>query len=348
MRIGLLAPTSASVPPAGYGPIEYMIDVLARGLSEKGHDVILWASRDSQCPVELRGIVPQAKRNRTAGRQKSSRAVDLSHVEYAYRSSDDLDILHDHTLLGPPIGARHTGCPVAVTWHAPFGHAADFDEVYTQAAGLPAVFLSAAHAQTFPFHGDHRIIGNPVDFENFPAGNGDGDYFIFFGRMSPTKGVHLAISAAKSAGVRLLIAGPCTSPDERKYFESAVAPELDSRREYLGAVYGHEKARLLGGARALLAPIQWDEAFGIAVAESLACGTPVLGTSRGSLPELVLAGETGALCDDEEALVVAMHEVGKLSRAACRRYALDHFSPERFVSAYVEFFESILHSRSHR
>ena len=157
--------------------------------------------------------------------------------------------------------------------------------------------------------------------------------------MTENKGVHRAIAIARAAGVPLKIAAKMREPHEREYFETFVEPHLGDDVEYLGEVDADGKRELLASACALLNPINWREPFGMAMLESLACGTPVVGTPQGAAPEIVETGRTGFLSDDDDELADSLRSVGRIDRAACRQHAKDKFSVERMVAGYVEVYE---------
>jgi glycosyltransferase involved in cell wall biosynthesis len=157
--------------------------------------------------------------------------------------------------------------------------------------------------------------------------------------MTENKGVHRAIAIAKAAGVPLKIAAKMREPHEREYFETFVEPHLGDGVEYLGEVDADGKRELLASAAALLNPISWREPFGMAMLESLACGTPVVGSPQGAAPEIVVDGVTGFLSDDDEELAACLRSVDRIDRAACRGHAQENFSVERMVDAYVDVYE---------
>jgi len=159
-----------------------------------------------------------------------------------------------------------------------------------------------------------------------------GTYLLFLGRIHPDKGTHTAVEVARRAGLPLVIAGIV---HDHAYYDELVAPHVDGDRvRYVGPVGPPERDRLLGGALALLHLIGFDEPFGLAVVESLACGTPVVAIERGSMPELLRDGVTGRLVGSTDEAVDAVRALGSLDRAACRRDAVEHFDQARMVEAY--------------
>jgi glycosyltransferase involved in cell wall biosynthesis len=187
-----------------------------------------------------------------------------------------------------------------------------------------------------------RVIHHGIDANDFPVGNGKGDYLMFLGRLSPDKGAGRAIDVARKADVPLLLAGKMREPWERDYFEARVAPFLSEQIQYLGEV-GHErKLELLADARALVFPIRWNEPFGLVMLEAQACGTPVLAFPEGAAPEVVDHGRTGFLCHDEDEMAEAVTKLDGIDRGACRTAVEGYFSTERMVREHIELYEDLL------
>ncbi len=213
---------------------------------------------------------------------------------------------------------------------------------------IPAVSISYAQRDAVPsaFWAANVYHGLPLDC--YRPGPGDGEYVVFLGRMSPEKRPHVAIDIARRAGVRLVIAAKVDAAD-RRYFEEVVRPRLsDPLVDFVGEVDEQAKGRLLRHARALLFPILWPEPFGLAMAEALAHGTPVITRRCGSTPEVMAHGRVGYVCDDDESLVEAVMQVGRLDRVDCRRWAEAQFSVERMTADYERVYEALAtdHTRS--
>lgn len=334
LRIALVSPPWLPVPPPAYGGIESVIDQLARGLQAEGHEVLLFATGDSSCPV------PRAWLYDEPDPRLGSAVVELRHIIDAYEVVRDLDLVHDHTLVGPLYAERFPHTAVVTTNHGPFD--ADLRDLYRVVAGrVPVVAVShtQAAAAAVPVT---RVIHHGVDPGAFPVGRGDGGYLVFLGRMTPEKGAHRAVAVARRAGVRLVIAAKMREPAERDYFDRCVRPLLGVDVEYVGEVGGADKVDLLGGALALVNPIRWPEPFGLVMLEAFACGTPVLAFPEGAAPEVVDHGRTGFLCDDEDDLARAIGLLDTIDRVDCRAAAEGYFSADRMVQEHVELFESLL------
>jgi len=344
MRIAVIAPPWTPIPPPLYGGIELVVDELARGLVAAGHDVTLFATGDSTSPVPIKWTLEHAE-----GMRIGMAVPELRHVLHSYAEiSEDVDIVHDHTVVGPFHAERYPGLAVVTTVHGPFNE--ELTDLYTAIADrVPVICISHAQHAAAPHLPIAGVIHHGIDAEKFPMGDGDGDdegpYLLFLGRMAPDKGAHRAIEIARKAGMRVLLAAKMREAWERAYYDEQVAPLLGADAVYLGEVSHERKIELLAGARALLFPIRWNEPFGMVMLEAFACGTPVLAFPEGAAPEVVENGKTGFLCVDEEAMVQAVDKVESLSRADCRAAAEGYFATERMVADHVSLYERVLSSR---
>lgn len=335
MKIAMIAPPWVPVPPVAYGGTEAVVDQLCRGLVAAGHEVTLFATGDSTCPVRTEWVYEEAQ-----GHQMGNAAVELRHLLHAYDRVGDFDIVHDHTLVGPVRAAAAGNLPVVTTNHGPFND--ELNAIYREIAPfVPVIAISQRQALGAGDIEIAKVIHHGVDPLQFPVGPGSGDYLLFLGRMAPSKGVDLAARAAREAGVPLVIAAKMREPAEHEYFEARVRPLLGSSVEYIGEVAFDQKVELLADARALLNPIQWEEPFGMVMIESLACATPIITFPLGAAPEIVDHGVTGYLCGSADALPAAIDAVDSLDRAACRLAVLQRFSTARMVAEHVELYEEV-------
>jgi glycosyltransferase involved in cell wall biosynthesis len=186
-------------------------------------------------------------------------------------------------------------------------------------------------------------VYNTIDSDRIMYRAQPGDYLAFLGRLTANKGVHVAIQVAKAAGRPLRIAGNISNePGGPEFFERQVRPQLGGDIEWVGEINDEQKPDFLGNACALLFPIQWEEPFGMVVAESMAAGTPVLAMRRGAMPEVIEHGRNGFLCDTVEEMVAAVHRIDELDRAACRRTCEERFSPRVIVDRYLDIYRTLL------
>ncbi len=335
----MIAPPWTPIPPLLYGGIELVVDQLARGLQDAGHEVLLFATGDSTCPVPRKWVLPAAE-----GTRIGSIVPEIRHVIHAYEAVRHCDVVHDHTMMGPFYAERFPGLPVTTTIHGPFNE--ELTDLYrANADRVPIIAISHAQRRAAPEIPISRVIHHGVDAQNFPVGDGSGDedgpYVLFLGRMSSDKGAHRAIAVARKAGIRIFLAAKMREPWEMHYFSEHVEPLLGSDAHYLGEVSHERKLELLAGAAALLFPIRWNEPFGMVMIEAMACGTPVLAFPEGAAPEVVDEGRTGFICEDEEAMVTAIGRLGELDRGDCRMAVEGYFSTNRMVAEHIELFESM-------
>jgi glycosyltransferase involved in cell wall biosynthesis len=334
LRVGLIAPPWVAVPPPIYGGTEAVVDLLARGLAEVGCRVKLFTTGDSTCPVERNWLYPEALGTMAAEESEQD------HVERAYAElGGDVDVIHDHTLLGLLRTDLHPpGVPVVTTVHGPF--TPEMSDLFrlAAAAGVGVVAVSHAQRDSAPDVPVIDVIHHGVDVSRFPYGRGDGGYVLFLGRMSSDKGAHRAIEVARAARRKILLAAKMWEPAEHRYFAERVAPLLGDDAVYIGEVGGERKMRLLAGAEALVNPIRWPEPFGLVMIEAMACGTPVLAFREGAAPEIVAHGTTGFLCRDEHDMANHLALVPTIDRRRCRDRVETQFSARRMVNDYLRLY----------
>jgi glycosyltransferase involved in cell wall biosynthesis len=344
MRIGLIAPPWVPVPPPAYGGTEIVIDNLARGLQELGHEIRLFTVGDSECPVPTDFLYPKPIA------PIGVTVPEMAHVLAAYESLADMDIIHDHTNLGPLIaglrGLRRP--PVVTTNHGPVtGETQPILAQIARHASIVAIsHAQARQAQNFGGVQIGAVIHHGIDLDLYDSGPGGGGYLMFIGRMSPNKGVHHAVRVAKKAGKQLVLSVKMRERIEVEYFESEVKPHLDPGDEVPGEIPLARRIELLQHADALLNPITWSEPFGLVMAEGLACATPVLAFANGSAPEIIDSGTTGYLCRDEEEMIRAVDRVADIDRAHCRAAAERRFSLLRMARDHERFYRRVLDRES--
>jgi glycosyltransferase involved in cell wall biosynthesis len=339
MRIAILAPPWFPIPPPRYGGIEWVVALLADGLVTAGHDVTLFATGDARTRAHVIATFPEA-RPLEIGRSWT----ELQHALACVARADEFEVVNDHT---GPLGAvlsELSRTPVLHTVHGPLtGEAAKlYARVADVAPDVGLVSISLNQRKPCPDLNWVANIPNALDLAAYPVHPHRGDYLLFLGRLSPDKGCHRAAEVADEAGLPLKIAGKMHDASERLYFETEVHPRLSEHVEYLGEVSHGEKVDLLQNARATLFPIQWEEPFGLVMIESMACGTPVIATRRGAVPEVVEHGRSGIVVDDYREMVAAIAEADALDPLECRRYAEESFSPERMVRDYEAAYGSVV------
>lgn len=333
MRIAQVAPLYERVPPALYGGTERVVSYLTDELVRRGHDVTLFASGDSRTRARLAPAAARALRlDPDAGDTLSPHVIELAQV---FGRADEFDLIHCHVdYLAFPFG-RLVRTPTIHTMHGRLDlpHLAP---VFRHFHDVPLVSISGA--QRMPLR-DLRLawagtVHHGLPLHGFPFSPQGGSYLAFLGRISPEKRPDLAIEIAKRAGLPLRIAAKVDAVD-LAYFEREIVPLFDHRLvEFVGEIGDAEKAAFLGGAMALLFPIDWPEPFGLVMIEAMACGTPVIARGCGSVPEVLDPGQTGFIADTLDELVDAVKRVDTIDRAACRRHVERRFTVERMADDY--------------
>jgi glycosyltransferase involved in cell wall biosynthesis len=338
--IALTADPYLPVPPRLYGGIERMIDLLARGLTRRGHRVVLFAHPESRNPGGELELVPYG---RPPHRGAYRRSAELWQVGAGLlRRRRRLDVIHSFgrlAALAPVLPLRRLpklqSYQRAVPWRS---------VTAALRAGRGSLVFTACSASLLAGRdpAPWRVVFNGVDLDLYrfsPAVPADAP-LVFLGRLEPVKGAHTAIVIARAAGRRLVLAGNrVETGGAAGYFEREIAPHLDGDKvRWAGPVDDAAKNELLGAAAALLMPIAWEEPFGIVMAEALACGTPVIGFRRGSVPEVVRDGLNGFVCDTAEEAAAAVAQLGGIDRREVRRDCEARFGAEAIVDQYERIY----------
>ncbi|MDQ6670509.1 MAG: glycosyltransferase family 4 protein [Chloroflexota bacterium] len=355
MRIAQLAPPFECVPPARYGGTERVVSTLTEELVRRGHAVTLFASGDSHTSASLVPVVDRGLWHR----DPPSNDFEL-HRSAIYRTIlEDIgsfDIVHSHLdLYG--FGLAHAAeRPIVSTLHGRLD-LPSLMPTYRAFSDLPLVSISDAQRRPLARANWVGTVHHGIDLDQFTFNPGRGQYLAFLGRISPDKGLDVAIRVARRAGWRLQVAArpPLPFSDnpevlrDREYFEHVIQPLLSEPGvELIGEVGGAQKDEFLGNAAALLFPIRWPEPFGLVMPEALACGTPVLALSEGSVPELVDHGSTGFVCHMEDELVRAVERLPELDRYHCRSEAERRFSPASMAQTYERIYAQLLETAAPR
>jgi glycosyltransferase involved in cell wall biosynthesis len=337
MRIAVTADPELAVPPRLYGGIERIIDLLVRGLVQRGHEVTLFAHPDSVTPARL---VPY--RGRSSGRLADT-LQNCATITWDVLGNR-YDIIHSFSRLAYLTPLLPLPLPKLMTYQREVTRRSVETAHRLSRGTLQFAAVSRKMMKPVEDLGTWHLAYNGVSLQAyaFAAAVADDAPLVFLGRIERIKGAHLAIEVARMAGVPLIIAGNIPARHE-DYFDAQIKPHLDGRQvTYAGPVDDRQKNALLGAARALLMPILWEEPFGIVMAEALACGTPVIGLDRGAVPEVVEDGVTGFVRQDAAGLCEAVARTHEISRAACRRRAQRLFSEEALVERYLGIYKTVI------
>jgi len=343
----MLAPPWIPVPPPGYGGVESVVSALTEALVANGHRVTLFCAPGSTSAARVVTLLDYSHDDEI---ERSLHEAD--HVARAFAAIEDaspgdrFDVVHDHCGFTAIAMADRLDTPVVHTLHGQF--TASTAAFYAH-HGHKAALVGISDAQLASAPAGMRTVGaipNPIDLRLWPLVEDKSDYLLWMGRMTPEKGPHRAIAAARIADVPLILAG-VVQPGQQEYFDREVEPHVDGERvRFVGEVAGKAKCALFADARALLMPIRWEEPFGMVMVEALACGTPVIAFPEGAARELIVEGETGFLVDDEAAMGAAVAELDQISAAACRAWVAEHCDVGIVAHAYEQAYRSVVRPAS--
>jgi glycosyltransferase involved in cell wall biosynthesis len=341
VKIAQLAPLYESVPPRGYGGTERVCSYLTEELLRQGHEVVLFASADSETGAELVPCAPHALR--LDPRRPDDLAAHLVEIERAYSRAAEFDVIHSHLDHLPYSLARRAPTPTVTTLHGRLDlpHLAD---VYAEFGERPVVSISDSQRRPLPDLNWAGTVhhGLPRDLYRFSAQPSAA--LAFVGRISPEKRVDRAIEIAIRTERPIRIAAK-VDPADRAYYETVRHLLAHPLVEFVGELDDAGKNELLGDSAALLFPIDWPEPFGLIMIEALACGTPVVAWQHGSVGEVLQHGQTGWLCDDVASAARAIRDVDRIDRRACRAVFEERFTAERMAQEYVRIYRRLVDLR---
>jgi glycosyltransferase involved in cell wall biosynthesis len=337
LRIALTADPELPVPPRLYGGIERIVDMLARGLVQRGHHVTLLSHPESTCPV-TRVAWPGAS---SGSRGDTIRNALTLAREVAFGG---YDLVHSFSRLSYLTPILPLPIPKLMCYQRPISPRTTSLAWRLSRGTLDFCAISRWMTHEVEQIGRWHMVPNgvPLEIYDYVPDVASDAPLVFLGRLEEIKGPHLAIEIARRSGRRLVIAGNIPA-EHQGWYDAHVAPHLDGEHvRYVGPVDDAQKNALLGQAAAFLMPILWDEPFGIVMAEAMACGTPVIGTPRGAVPEVVEDGVTGLLGKTVEEMSAAVAAVSRLSRRACRDRVEALYSEAAVVEGYLAVYHQML------
>ena len=334
LRVAILAPISWRVPPRHYGPWEQFVSLLTEGLVERGVDVTLFATEDSITEAPLVGTAPTGYSEDDTLDPKVWEAL---HIATVFERAGEFDLIHNSFDFLPLTYGALVATPLVTTIHGfSSPKIVPVYRRYNDRGHYVAISDSDRHPD---LHYD-ATIHHGIQIDLFPLSEHPEERLLFFGRIHPDKGVSEAIDVAAAVGLPLTIAGIV---QDQVYFHEQIAPRVDGVDvTYVGSVGPDQRAALLGSAIALLHLINFDEPFGFSVIESMACGTPVIASDRGSMPELLRHGENGFLVNTAEEARAAVGAARGLDRAAVRASVAQRFDVSRMVDQYLALYRKIV------
>jgi glycosyltransferase involved in cell wall biosynthesis len=338
MRIAMVSTPFVSVPPRNYGGTELVVYELAEGLVERGHDVTLFATGDSCSRATVSYLYREAQ-------WPPDSLPEVNHVSWAFGqiAAQEFDLIHAHSALALGMGRLVPHVPIVYTLH--HDCVEEFSAFYRYFPEVYYVAISKRQrALEIPLP-RCEVIHHGLDPARFECADVADDYVCYIGRFTETKGPHIAIDVAREAGVPIHVAGRPHPPDQ-EFARQQIQPRLSLPHVHqLGCVGVTQKVPLLRHARALLAPLQWEEPFGLVMIEAMLSGCPVVAFPRGSAPELIEPGVTGFLAESPRQMTEMIRRGGavdSIDRARCRRRAIERFSRARLVADHLGLYQRVV------
>lgn len=334
MKIAILAPISWRTPPKHYGPWEQIASNITEGLVKQGHEVTLFATKDSITTGTLDYICETAYSEDT---NLDPKVWECLHISHMMEKADNFDIIHNNFDFLPLTYSRLIKTPILTTIH---GFSSPKIIPVFKKYNDTSHYVSISNSDRSPELDYIATVYNGIKSEEFTLNENRGDYLLYFGRIHHEKGTYESIQIAREAKIRLVISGLI---QDQNYFNEKVKPYINHEDIlYVGNSGSKDRDKLLGGAFALLHPINFEEPFGLSVAESMFCGTPVIAFNRGSMPELIVHSKTGYLVNNIPEAVEVLKDIPKIDRNYCRKWAEDNFSIEKMTEAYLKVYNSIV------
>lgn len=352
MKIGMIGPLWEDIPPKNYGGTEQIVYELVNGLVSRGNDVTLFSHGEAKTDAHLSSTYPHPLYKDSIPWTNIS--YPLIHISEALKRHTEFDVIHMHLnkesdyLALPLITAYGIQHKTLLTIHfvAPVLKGLnDRQKVLEHFSELQYISISDSqrkHLSKLQWKG---TVYNGIDLASYAFSGTPQEYWLWLGKFNPDKGAHLAIKAAREANVKLILAGKIDLIDsvDKEYYEKEVKPLIDGKQiTYVGSVGGKEKSDLYKNAIGFLNPIQWEEPFGLVMAESQAAGTPVISYRRGAAEEIIIDGETGFLVDSFAEMVSKIKDIQSISRKNCRKHIENNFTTEKMIDGYESHYASII------
>ncbi len=334
MKVAILSPIVWRTPPRKYGPWEQVASNIAEGLVEKGIDVTLFATGDSSTKGKLEYII-----EKPAGEnpELDYKVCECMHISNLMERASEFDIIHNNFDFLPLTYSHLIKTPMVTTIH---GFSSPKIIPVFKKYNDTNYYVSISNSDRSSQLKYIATIYNGIDEKGFTFEKQHGDYLLFFGRIHNEKGTYECIKIAKKAKMKLIIAGFI---QDEKYFKKKVKPYVnDEDVVYVGNAGPEKRDKLLGGAYALLHPINFEEPFGLSVVESYFCGTPVIAFNRGSMSELVIDGKTGFLVRNINEAVDSLRDVISINRIDCLIWAESKFTRSKMAEEYIKIYRLLL------
>ncbi|TZF86386.1 glycosyltransferase family 4 protein (plasmid) [Pedobacter sp. BS3] len=333
MRIAVLSPVAWRTPPRHYGPWEQIASNITEGLVKAGLDVTLFATADAITSARLDAVIPKGYEE---DKTQDAKVAECLHISNLMEKAADFDLIHNNFDFLPLTWSQVIKTPVLTTIH---GFSSKRILPVYQKYNKHTYYVSISNADRDPSLDYIATVYNGLRIQDFVFNAQPDDYLLFFGRIHPDKGAAEAIQIALKSKRRLIMAGII---QDEAYFRNHVEPHLGGSVEFIGHAGPEMRNTLLGNAAALLHPINFNEPFGMSVAEAMLCGTPVIAFNRGSMPELIRHRKTGFLVTSIDEAVQAVAQLETINRSYCREWASTMFSQEKMVADYIEVYKKIV------
>jgi glycosyltransferase involved in cell wall biosynthesis len=336
VKIAVLSPAAWRTPPEHYGPWEQVAYNIAEGITKKGFDVTLFATKNSFSSAKIDGIIERGyEEDKTA----DAKVVECLHISYLMEQASSFDLIHNNFDFLPLTYSRLIKTPIVTTIH---GFSSEKIIPVFKKYNDTSYYVSISNADRHPSLNYIANIYHGIQKEKFNYIEIPKDYLLFFGRIHPHKGTYDAIQIAKQNKKQLIIAGII---QDAAYFKEKVEPFInDDEIIFAGHADAEKRKELLGNAAALLHPIYFNEPFGLSVAEAMFCGTPVIAYNRGSMPELIQDKLSGFLVNNMNEAIEAVKKITLINRKACYDYATEKFSYEKMIDEYIKIYSQIIQS----
>jgi glycosyltransferase involved in cell wall biosynthesis len=335
MKVAVLAPIAWRTPPRHYGPWEQMASNITEGLLKEGHEVTLFATGDSISSGKVDAVIDTGYEE---DKTLDAKVVECLHISNLMEKATDFDIIHNNFDFLPLTYSRLITTPIVTTIHG--FSSSKIIPVYKK-YNKTSSYISISNSDRSSELNYLATVYNGLRLSEFEYQEKPQEYLLFMGRIHPDKGAAEAVKIAQRVGLPLKIAGIIQDQD---YFDAQVKPFLNEDICFEGHVGPVARNNLLGNALALLHPISFNEPFGLSVAESMLCGTPVIAYNKGSMPELIRHGKTGFLVNNRQEAAEALDDLNQISRLECRKWAESRFSQEKMVHEYQKIYQMIIDS----
>lgn len=333
MKIAILSPIAWRTPPRHYGPWERVVSLLTEGLVKEGVEVTLFATGDSLTSAKLHSVCPSPYEE---DRELDTKVWESLHISEIMEQAYEFDLIHNNFDFLPLTYSGLIKTPMLTTIH---GFSSPKIMPVYKKYNKKTHYVSISDADRNSELDYIKTVYHGIDIENFTLRQEPGSYLLYFGRIHRDKGTWEAIQVAQMAGMKLVIAGII---QDRDYYEQYVEPYLSQDITYIGTVGPDQRNKVLGGAYALLHPINFNEPFGLSIVEAMACGTPVLAFNKGSMPEIIQDGVNGYIVSSIDEMAGRIKAIVNISREACRATVESKFTQEKMVREYIEVYKQIL------